>query len=545
MPPRRRRPALRGLLLLLWCTVSMLLTTVPPAAALTHPTRASLLLTTPDGVLRGVTDQGTDQLLGVRYAAAPLGRLRWQAPAPNTPWRGVRDADHKGDSCPQQWRVGSEDCLFLNVYRPHSSRPGERLPVMTWLHGGGFTSGSGNDFDPLEFVTENRAIVVTVNYRLGALGFLASPALARHGTAGNYGLLDQQAALRWVHTNIAGWGGDPHRVSLAGESAGAGSVCAQLASPQSRDLFSTAIIESDDCIHDVDTYEEAQARATAITTALHCDHTSARQTAACLRAAPVSRLLANTNYIAPNISGTLPLLPATAIATGRWNAVPVLMGSNREEGRAFATDHLHDTEADWQRWLTTAPSWPPLSTGAPVFGTPATAQAIAAAYAPADFPQPYPVAYAIAAVITDSGTRGLGGCTSLRTARSIGLQQPIYYYQLQDPHPPRMSEQPADYDYAAAHAYELPYLFPRLADAHGTRFSEQMTPEQHRLAQSMRAAWGDFIRAPHHTGALDHGWQPLDRTRTYRALEPGRTRSLPLHHYSEQHRCALWDRITS
>ncbi|MGW1209202.1 carboxylesterase/lipase family protein [Streptomyces sp. NPDC002499] len=502
------------------------------------------MLRTAEGSLRGIALDGTDQLLGVRYAAAPTHGLRWQAPTAPPTWTGTRSAGAKAADCPQQGRSGSEDCLFLNVYRPHHPHSGGALPVMVWLHGGGFTGGAGNDFDPIELVTENDIIVVTVNYRLGALGFLAAPALNPGAASGNYGLMDQQAALRWVRANIDAWGGDTSRVTLAGESAGGGSVCAQLASPRARGLFSAAVIESDDCIHDVDTYEEAQARASTIVTALGCDRADPTETAACLRDADSGRIVSATGYMAPNISGILPLLPATAIATGRWNKMPVLMGSNREEGRAFATDHLRDTQADFDRWLTTAPAWPPLSTGAPVFGNAETARAIANAYPIGDFPEPYPAAYAIAAVITDSGTRGLGGCTSLRTARTISTQQPLYYYQLEDPHPPRMADGPAGYDYAAAHAYELPYLFPRLTDSRGVPYADRMTTEQLRLAHDMRGAWADFARSVRSARSLSGGWTPLGHGDAYLPFRTGAMNPAPVTRFAQQHRCDLWDRIT-
>ncbi|MEU3984036.1 carboxylesterase family protein [Streptomyces sp. NPDC026672] len=540
------RPSPTRLAVGLLTVLLLLLGAAPNASPLTAAGR-SLVLHTTEGSLRGISRDGTDQLLGVRYAAAPTGDLRWRSPAAPPSWTGIRTADKKGAACPQQGVEGSEDCLFVNVYRPERPHHRGPLPVFVWLHGGGFTGGSGNDFDPVELVTENDIVVVTVNYRLGALGFLAAPALDTSSPAGNYGLLDQQAALRWVKANIGGWDGDTSRVTLAGESAGGGSVCAQLASPRARGLFSAAVIESDDCIHDVDTYEEAQARASAVVKALDCDLATPAQTAACLRDADSKRIVAATGYIAPNISGVLPLLPATAIATGRWNKMPVLMGSNREEGRAFATDHLQDTQAGYERWLATAPAWPPMSTGAPVFGNAETARAIAKEYPLSDFPEPYPAAYAIAAVITDSGTRGLGGCTSLRTARAISTQQPVYYYQFQDPHPPRMADSPAGYDYAAAHAYELPYLFPRLSDSHGVPYGDRMTSAQRRLAHSMRAAWADFARGSRTARPLGNGWRPLGplaHRDTYLPLQPGSLTSAALDEYAQQHHCELWDRVT-
>src|SRR3984957_5229160 len=186
------------------------------------------LVQTASGAVRGAF--GGDHLLfaGIPYAAPPVGPLRWRSPQPPTPWQGVRDASKFGPRCmqdtthdPDLRRSGSEDCLTLNVGAPNSSA-GEPLPVMVWIHGGGFINGSGDIYDSRWLAARGHIIVVTLNYRLGALGFLAHPALGADDDVGNYGFADQQAALRWVRDNIANFGGDPNKVTVAGESAGGG-----------------------------------------------------------------------------------------------------------------------------------------------------------------------------------------------------------------------------------------------------------------------------------------------------------------------------------
>jgi hypothetical protein len=187
------------------------------AAAAPLGARAAPVVPTDDGPVRGMTAGGIDEFLGIPYAAPPIGNLRWRPPAPPAGWRGVRDATQFGPSCPQP-APGlfappgpfSEDCLYLNVYTP--ARTGNEMgngdptgrPVIVWIHGGGLTEEAGRNYDPAK-LTADGTVVVTINYRLGALGFLAHPALASRpgGPAGNYGLMDQQAALRWVQDNIS------------------------------------------------------------------------------------------------------------------------------------------------------------------------------------------------------------------------------------------------------------------------------------------------------------------------------------------------------
>ena len=212
------------------------------------------VVTTGEGAVQGSTAGTVDEFLGIPYAAPPVGNLRWRPPAPPRDWHGVRNATQFGPSCPQALTGNpllppgpiSEDCLYLNVYAPavNSDDQGGR-PVLVWIHGGGLVQDGARDYDGSELAADG-VVVVTINYRLGALGFLAHPALASRpgGAAGNYGLMDQQAALRWVQRNIARFGGDPDNVTIAGQSAGGLSVLAQMVSPGARGLFQRAIVES-------------------------------------------------------------------------------------------------------------------------------------------------------------------------------------------------------------------------------------------------------------------------------------------------------------
>ncbi len=214
------------------------------------------------GAIEGMDKGGVTAFLGIPFAAPPLGELRWSPPQGASSWSGTRTADHFSPSCMQRDQTGgfgpwtpeyiipgpvSEDCLYLNVWTPAESAAA-RLPVLFWIHGGGYNSGSGSvaiyDGEPL---ARQGIIVITVNYRVGVLGFLAHPELtaeSEHHSSGNYGLLDLLAALHWTRENIAELGGDPERVTIAGQSAGAGAVQHLLASPLARGLFQQCIIES-------------------------------------------------------------------------------------------------------------------------------------------------------------------------------------------------------------------------------------------------------------------------------------------------------------
>jgi para-nitrobenzyl esterase len=220
------------------------------------------VVVTDHGAVRGVVSGDTYAYRGIPYAAPPVGPLRWRPPAPAACFDGVRDAAMFGARCPQTSDngegevVGDEDCLQLNVVTPRAASA-EPRPILFWIHGGGFQSGSSsnetfgvNIYDPQEVVERTGVIVVTINYRLGPLGWLAHPTLAAedsHQSTGNYGHLDQIAALAWVKANARAFGGDPDRVTIYGESAGGASVCNLISSPLAAGLFSGAIMQSGGC----------------------------------------------------------------------------------------------------------------------------------------------------------------------------------------------------------------------------------------------------------------------------------------------------------
>jgi len=304
------------------------------------------------GNLEGFDTAGVMVFRGIPYARPPIGNLRWRPPLPARPWRGVRAAKQLGQNCIQHqpysdidpFAAGvSEDCLYLNVWTNSLDTRASRRPVMVWIHGGGFFAGfGGEERHNGARLAKKGAVVVTLNYRLGPFGFLAHPAFATespyHAT-GNYGLLDQIAALRWVQRNISRFGGDPSRVTIFGESAGGMSVGSLIASPLAKGLFQRAILESGTGVFiGLTPRETAQSAALQLAESLHVRGTGA-EAARRLRALSPDTILKafvhrppNAPQFAPVIDGwALPHAVDSTLMSGAANLVPVIAGSNRDE----------------------------------------------------------------------------------------------------------------------------------------------------------------------------------------------------------------------
>jgi para-nitrobenzyl esterase len=295
------------------------------------------------GDVQGLDVGASCAFLGIPYASSTAGNNRWKPPQPVPPWASVLSATTPPATC-----TASEDCLKLNVWVRNTPTTGA-APVIVWLHTGGFIATSANfaSSNGRRLAEETGVIVVAPNYRLGALGFLAHPALAIEnpgGSAGNYGLLDQQAALRWVRDNIARFGGDPQNVTLAGTSAGGQSVGLQLVSPASEGLFHRAIVQSAYPTTPWRTAHEAAAQADALAMALSC--TDPTQVVACMRSKPqtavqtavVSALQqvvepTSATYWEPVVDGVvLPDQPRFLFESGAFHRVPTIIGFTRDEG---------------------------------------------------------------------------------------------------------------------------------------------------------------------------------------------------------------------
>jgi para-nitrobenzyl esterase len=483
--------------------------------------RAPLVVTS-GGVVRGVDGGAVDRFLGLPYAAPPVGALRWQPPAPAARWSGIRDGSAFAPHCAQNGgpfgvASTSEDCLYLNVFTPSGQANRlRRNPVLVWIHGGALVNGASDSYDPTQLVG-NGVVVVTINYRLGALGFLAHPALAGApgGPTGNYGLMDQQAALRWVARNAERFGGNPHDVTIFGESAGGLSVLSHLASPGARGLFDRAIVQSGAYALNLASQSTAEAAGATYASAVGCPD----QSAACLRGVAVANLLARqgTGY-QPNVDGQiLPRSIGTALAAGEFARVPVVNGTTRDEWRLFVgVSELGGapvTAANYQARISAT-----LGVPAPV------AAVIAARYPLTDYPSP---AEALGAVGTDAIFACPGRTVSEATSRFV----PTYSYEFGDRNAPMPFLPPVSFPYGAFHASELQYLFQPATTT--------LTPEQQRLGEGMRRHWTNFARAGTPNAFGTQFWPRYDSA-THRVISFVPPRSSVTSDFATVHKCDFW-----
>jgi para-nitrobenzyl esterase len=446
------------------------------------------IVATENGVVRGVAGPDGYAFRGLPYAAPPTGDLRWRPPRPPADWSGVRYATDFAPNCPQPPSpitigVTNEDCLYLNVSTPQLGTSGrDGLPVLVWIHGGGLRTGAGRDYDPTKLAADG-VVVVTINYRLGALGFLAHPALASSpgGSTGNYGLMDQQAALRWVQSNIARFGGDPRNVTIAGESAGGLAVLAQLVSRGARGLFQRAIVQSGSFALTQQSLASAEAAGEAFATSAGCPD----QTAACLRHLSVADIVKNfpSDAIPGVVDGeVLTESIGTALAAGRFARVPILNGTNHDEERIFValgftvsggTDvlipELPVTAENYQRDIASVLSV-----------SDARAAAIAAEYPLDAYATP---TVAFSTLVADANF----ACPALQMDEWTAGLVPTFAYEFNDDAAPLPVPLPLDPP-VATHTAELAYLF----DLPGATFSGPFSPDQEELKTSMRAAWANF-----------------------------------------------------
>jgi len=486
---QRRRHVLR------WAAMTSLLFTLAGTTALTTTSAAGspsdLVVNTETGKVRGTETHGAYAFRGLPYAAPPTGNLRWRPPQPPSSWRGVRDAAEFAPSCPQLADPSfnpfvppgalDEDCLYLNVDTPEPRhRPGHDHPVLVWIHGGGLAIDAARNYDLAQLAAEG-TVVVTINYRLGALGFLAHPALASRpgGPSGNYGLMDQQAALRWVQRNIREFGGDPDNVTIAGQSAGGLSVLAHLVSPDSRGLFNRAIVQSGAFALTQLSLASAEAFGETFAAAVGCSD----QTASCLRGKSVDELVnAFPPAAIPGVVDGKVLKESigTALAAGRFARVPILNGINHVEelifvlglGRAVSggtfvpLDPNGITDANYQQQI-----------AATLGVSDARAAEIAAVYPSKAYPFP---AFAFSVLVGDANF----ACTALQLDQWTSARVLTFTYEFaDDAAPPRYAPIPV-----ATHGSELPYLF----EQPNAPFQVPLNPDQQNLATNMRAAWASF-----------------------------------------------------
>ena len=500
--------------------------TISPSEPQTDPALAQ----TATGPVRGVVESDHRLFAGIPYAAPPVGPLRFQPPAPAKPWTEVRDATKPGPRCiqdpgadPEFGKQSDEDCLTLNVWTP--AKTGPPKPVMVWIHGGSFTGGSGKIYDGQWLVSRGDVIVVTINYRLGTLGFLAHPALGPPGDVGNYGLEDQQAALRWVRDNIANFGGDPARVTVAGESAGGISVCDHLVAPGSKGLFRAAIIQSAPCQAQADL---AKAEQSSLDYAARAGCPDPKTAAECLRALPVDKLREPVTFynigqdsLPGPVTGTaaLPVDPVTAIAKGDAARVPVLIGTNRDEFTLFVALQYLRLGKNY-----TTEQYPELLRE--TFG--ANAVAVGEHYPLEDYGGNVPVAYS--AAVTD----GSFACVADRMGGDLARVEPVYAYEFNDrdaPAPEPMRTLP--FPVGASHSLELRFLF----DVGG---APPLDSAQQSLSDQMIDYWSRFVTNGSPKAAGQPEWPELaaGTGAPWMSLQPDGSRVVTT--FGDSHQCRFW-----
>jgi len=436
--------------------------------------------------------------LGLPYAAPPVGDLRWTPPQPPFRWKGVRDATKFAGRC-EQWHVWNdyifldsgptEDCLYLNVYMPASADRASKLPVMVWIHGGGFIAGAGSEprYTNSALVTKG-VVLVTMNYRLGVFGFLASEDLAREadGHAGNYGLMDMAAALRWVKANIIAFGGDPGNVTIFGESAGSFAVNALTAAPEAQGLFQKAIGESG-------AFFGGAISMTSLTERVHRDQTWVEslgvKNLAELRAMPADKLLdaaqkASGIYFSPVVDGLFLKEPVPeTYAAGRQAHVPAIIGWNRDERAGTLSKDM--TAAKWRAFAEEH------------YG----AQA-------GDFLAAFPAntdeqAIRSADEYTTASFIALGAWRWAEAQVKTG-QSAVYRYRFDRPAP---SEENHPQGIYAFHSDELEYVFGTLDVRHGATWQ----PEDRKLSEELVSYWTNFARTGDPNGEGLPSWPRYDR----------------------------------
>ena len=459
------------------------------------------------GLVEGITVAGgkVRAFKGIPYAAPPVGNLRWQAPQPVQPWQGVRKADTFGNRCVQArvfadmvFRDGmSEDCLYLNVWTP-AKGAGEKLPVMVWIYGGGFAAGSTSEpRQDGENLAQKGVVVVSMNYRLGVFGFLSHPELTKESgrqASGNYGLLDQIAALQWVKRNIAAFGGDPENVTIFGESAGSFAVSALMASPLTKGLIHKAIGESG-AFFPAGQGLGGQPLAESEKLGEKFAADAGASSLAELRAKPAEEILAAASKVpglrfAPNVDGyVLPKSVAAIYAAGEQHHIPLLAGWNADEVRAGVV--LGKEKPNAKSFVEQTRSR---------FGD--SADAVLKAYPHATDEEALESAAALA------GDMFIGYSTWkwLEVHRQTG-KAPVYRFSFDRKIPvapdTKVNGVPAtSKDIGARHAGEIEYVFGQLDTVKGVTWE----PSDRKLSDAMMTYWSNFARTGDPNGAGLPAW---------------------------------------
>lgn len=469
---------------------------------------------------------------GIPYAQAPVNEKRWALPQPVTSLgTDVFKAYDFGPACPQNPRAGSpekyinEDCLSLNVTTPSDMKPGEKLPVFFWIHGGAFVGGSSNLYRLDKLAHEGRLVVVSTNYRLGVLGFMPNAAFETPSSSGpayngNYGLEDQRLAMKWVKDNITAFGGDPNNITIAGESAGAGSVCMHIASPEQKvsysqikvkALFHKAIVQSAGCMQKLPTVQEANLKNNSIAASL-CPGRADLLT--CMRNQPIENILAAQDaYAEANATDVTAISPVTgsytvplsfkeAFAADQIIDAPMIMGGTKSELVLYAGYFWQASQQSVHPGpainASTIDTWLSIFYPKPAGGL----SAITNHYPDLLNANSDVVAETFGQVLSDYTPQlGINNCLYLHTSDTIlktrSRTHPIYQFEFADLNAPvygvSISEPYPPFKLGPVHSSELNYLFPNLSFTSKINGPDLM-PASQELANKMVAYWSHFAR---------------------------------------------------
>lgn len=491
------------------------------------------VVATTSGKVEGFVRGGMLEFRGIPYAAPVSGEARWSLPKPMAPWTGVFPAMHFGKACPQAARYGltersdEEDCLTLNISLPRSKSAHPR-PVLLWIHGGAFVGGAASLYRLDRLARDADAVVVSINYRLGVFGFMAPPAAAT-GAGHVLGLEDQRLAMRWVKDNVAAFGGDPENITLAGESAGAASVCMHLLAPeQTRGLFHRAIIQSAACGTPLRTLAEAEAFASKVAAQAGCvDPTNAL---ACLNAVEPQRLIAagakaasgELLAFAPYTgTATVPHTSLDALQAGAFARVPVLNGFTRDEMRLYVGYDVQDGAS------ITAETYP-LAVRR-IYGD--KADQVLATY-PLKPGERAPET--LGSLMTDfMPGLGITHCLMLESGRLLARHVPVYQWEFADRTAPvRGVSIPIlpdpGFALGAVHSGELNALFPNFSNT-AAMSAPDLGPASQQLADQIVGTWAAFMRGKSNPAHLRRG--------AVTRFEPGAIR--PFDAWAE-YKCDFW-----
>jgi para-nitrobenzyl esterase len=525
-------------MLLRLTALAFIIASLAPASPAAHAagcaSEAPEVICTGEGAVRGVVEGEMLAFKGIPYARPPVEALRWRPTEPALPWEGVRDASQFGPMCPQlvgKEVKGEEDCLTINVWRP-SKKPGELLPVMVWLTGGGNHSLSGQGAATFGGVLYNGGklvsqgvVFVSFNVRLGALGFLAHPALDAERPeriSGNYGSLDQIAMLRWLQANIAAFGGDPRRVFLFGTSAGGGNICALMTSPLTRGLIHAVAMQSSvptGC--EIMTLADAEAgTGRTVTAALGCD--MALDIAVCLRGKSVAEIIAavpgtftvSSRVYGPNMDGyVFPEQPIKLIEQGKSPSMPVIIGNTSEETNLWVANA--GTVTDTVSYVREIEK---------LFGA-AARDRILSAYPLSAYPAP---SAAFIRLTTDAEFT----CQSRRVARAIARAQKLPVYRYFFAH--ALDNDPQLKAQGASHTVEHPFFF---------SWQGKYGPSERELAIQghLVGYWARMARSGNPNGAGDPDW-PAATADGDAYIDVGA--NISAKHGPAEAQCDFWDTIT-